>query len=146
MKTWKKTLLGEIVGLNPQSTTETKPNELVTFVGMSDVSEDSAIKIKTDRPFSEVAKGYTHFQEGDVLVAKITPCFENGKGARAVGLTNQRGAGSTEFHVLRPSEIIDGRFLHLITRTHHFRQLGEVHMEGSAGQKRVPEDFLREYL
>ena len=97
------------------------------------------------RPFAEVKSGYTPFREGDILLAKITPCFENGKGAIAKGLSNGVGFGSTEFHVLRPREGTDLNFLFIHTRTPEFRRYGEANMIGSAGQKRVPASFVTDW-
>ena len=102
---------------------------------------DSSITCAVD----DVHNGYTLFFDGDVLVAKITPCFENGKGALVRGIPNGIGFGTTELHVLRPTPEIDGRFLYYVTASDNFRGLGEAAMYGAAGQKRVPEDFVREY-
>lgn len=116
-----------------------------TFLGMADVSEAGEIVGGSIVNVAEKGHGYTRFQTDDVLVAKITPCFENGKGAIATRLQNGIGLGSTEFHVLRASASVQPQFLHLITRTHRFRLSGESNMSGSAGQKRVPAEFLRSY-
>jgi type I restriction enzyme S subunit len=94
------------------------------------------------RAYSEVSKGYTPFRNGDVLVAKITPCFENGKIAQA-HLPHPNGFGSTEFHVIRPKEsLLDGRYLHHLLRQADIRVEGERRMTGSGGQRRVPATFL----
>ena len=78
------------------------------------------------------------------MVAKITPCFENGKGALAKGLRSGIGFGTTELHVLRPQEV-DARFLFYLTISDRFRKLGEASMYGAGGQKRVSEEFVEEY-
>jgi type I restriction enzyme S subunit len=96
------------------------------------------------RPWAEVRKGYTPFQEGDVLFAKITPCMENGKYALAKGLQGGRAAGSTEFHVLRPGPRIDAKFLLYFLFTPALRQVAKARMKGTAGQLRVPEGVLAE--
>ena len=97
---------------------------------------------KEQRPYSEVCKGYTPFQNGDLLVAKITPCFENGKIAQAV-LNHHYGFGSTEFHVVRAKPArSDARYLLHFLRQDSIRRDGERKMTGSAGQRRVPEHFL----
>ena len=106
--------IADVADVNPRLAADRKPapNDLVSFVPMSAVSELSvSIEEPVDRPYSEVAKGYTAFQCGDVIVAKITPCFENGKMAFADNLPHQLGFGSTEFHVLRPKEQLCGRYL-----------------------------------
>ena len=144
MKNLKMLHLKEVAQINPRCRPLTDHLN-VSFVAMSDVSVDGKLHLLSTRPFGAVATGYTQFEEGDVLVAKITPCFENGKGALARNLENQRGAGSTEFHVLRPTHRIDGDYLDLICRSSHFRRTGESCMEGSAGQKRIPVGFVRNY-
>jgi len=90
-------------------------------------------------------KGYTYFQKGDVLLAKITPCFENGKAAVVRGLPHDTGFGSTEFHVLRPSDKVDVKYLFYQIWNPAFRFVGEKNMTGTAGQKRVPTDFLKRH-
>ena len=115
----------------------------VSFVPMEAVREYGGIRLGQTRPIEEVAAGYTYFRDGDVAVAKITPCFENVKGAVVKGLKNGIGFGTTELHVLRPSFSIDQHFLFYLTISYAFRKLGESEMYGSAGQKRVPEDFIK---
>ncbi len=96
------------------------------------------------KTWANCKKGYTHFQDGDVLLAKITPCFENGKSALATGLPNGIGAGSTEYFVLR-SQQLEPRFLHAFVKTKQFKDDCIVRMSGSVGHKRVPKDYLMEY-
>ncbi|WP_168204655.1 restriction endonuclease subunit S [Tardiphaga sp. vice304] len=96
-----------------------------------------------DRPFSEVSKGYTHFQTGDVIFAKITPCMENGKIAVARKLTGGLACGSTEFHVLRPLGDISPDFIWRFLRQKSFRADAEAAMTGAVGQRRVPLDYLK---
>lgn len=110
---------------------------------MADVDAESGTTSPgKDREYADVAKGYTPFRDGDLLVAKITPCFENGKIAQA-RLRHSIGAGSTEFHVIRPNEKqVDRRYLLRFLRQEQVRKEGERRMTGSAGQRRVPEAFL----
>jgi type I restriction enzyme S subunit len=117
----------------------------VSFVAMEDVSENGQLLNKNDARRGDLGNGYTQFTEGDILVAKITPCFENGKGALALGLTNGIGFGTTEFHVIRPHDPADADYLHQLTLTRSFRIAGERHMTGSAGQRRVPSAFLEDF-
>lgn len=119
---------------------------LVSFIPMSDVSESGKWTVRQSRPLKAVATGFAAFQEGDVLVAKITPCLENGKGAHAVGLENGIGLGSTEFHVLRTRPGNEPRFVFHVTQWRRFRRAAEAHMVGSAGQKRVPRSFFSEFF
>lgn len=137
--------LGEIVDINPKPKSGIPDEQMVAFVPMSEVAEDGHLIKQSPRPYGEVKKGFTRFEEGDILVAKITPCFENGKGALLGELIGGVGAGSTEFHVIRVKAPNDPRFVYYLTRTHHFRKKGESNMTGSAGQRRVPTDFLRTY-
>ncbi len=96
------------------------------------------------RPWGDVKKGYTPFQEGDVLFAKITPCMENGKYAIARDLHQGRAAGSTEFHVFRPSAQLDAQYLLNFLFSHGVRQAARMNMRGAAGQLRVPASFFEE--
>ncbi len=110
---------------------------------MAAVSEETmSIAVRAERPFSEVSKGYTPFKRGDVLVAKITPCFENGKMALAENLPHELGFGTTEFHVFRPSDRVTGPYLFHLLRIPHIRNAGAMKMRGAAGQRRVPAEFL----
>ncbi len=137
--------LSDICEINPKAQT-LADDVMVSFVAMTDVSEDGGINTSIVRPFYEVKKGFTFFIEGDVLLAKITPCMENGKGALATGLSNGFGLGSTEFHVLRPySDRVLGKWLYYFTIWPSFRRDAEQNMTGSAGQKRVPKSFLEKY-
>jgi type I restriction enzyme S subunit len=93
----------------------------------------------------EIGDGYTPFVNGDVVLAKITPCFENGKGALAEGLKNGVAFGTTELHVIQPGEEIDRRFLFYLSISELFRKLGEGAMYGAGGQKRVPDMFIKDF-
>jgi len=117
----------------------------VSFLPMEAIGEQGELDLSSIRDSDQVNTGYTLFFEGDVVVAKITPCFENGKGALIKGLTNGVGFGTTELHVLSPGPELYARFLYYVTASHSFRKLGEAGMTGAAGQKRVPEDFVRDY-
>lgn len=116
----------------------------VSFLPMAAVDTDGRYEFQT-RPLADVSTGYTMFAEGDVLLAKITPCFENGKATFLKSVPTQVGFGSTEFHVVRPGPEIDGRYLYRLLTTDVFRREGARNMTGSAGQKRVPADFLKRY-
>lgn len=117
----------------------------VTFLPMEAIGEQGEIDMSTVRAVEEVNSGYTQLFDGDVVVAKITPCFENGKGALVSGMLGGVGFGTTELHVLTPGPELDGRFLYFITASPPFRRLGEASMTGAAGQKRVSEDFVRDF-
>lgn len=136
--------LGEIADINPAAPSVAN-NVSVSFIAMEDVSEEGRLIRHTDRSRSSIGNGYTGFVDNDVLVAKITPCFENGKGAFATNLTNNVGFGSTEFHVIRARRGVLPRLIFHQTRTESFRRRGVGMMSGSAGQKRVPAAFLEDY-
>ncbi|HVA66117.1 MAG TPA: restriction endonuclease subunit S [Elusimicrobiota bacterium] len=120
-------------------------NTVASFVPMEALGEYGGVHLEETKTLCEVSGGYTYFREGDVLLAKITPCFENGKGSIAEGLENGLGFGTTELHVLRPGPTIDRRFLFYLTTSHPFRHIGTGYMYGAGGQKRVPDDFVRNF-
>ncbi|PJZ89070.1 restriction endonuclease subunit S [Leptospira levettii] len=144
---WEVKRLKYICKINPsKSEINNIPKKLkVTFLPMEMVSENGLLNIEKEKVLEEVYQGFTYFKNSDVLVAKITPCFENGKGAVCKDLTNGIGFGSTEFHVLRPTKNSHESFIFYITRLYHFRNFGESEMRGSAGQKRVTPEFLQNY-
>jgi type I restriction enzyme S subunit len=118
----------------------------VSFVPMDAIGEDGSLSLDKEKPISEVETGYTYFRNGDVTVAKITPCYENGKGALMQGLLNGIGFGTTELIVVRPnSGQVTGTYLHYLFISPDFRGLGESHMYGAGGQKRIPDDFVRNF-
>ncbi|HHJ13588.1 MAG TPA: restriction endonuclease subunit S [Gammaproteobacteria bacterium] len=117
----------------------------VSFVPMEAIGEQGELDVTQTKPKEEVSNGYTLFFDGDVLVAKITPCFENGKGAVARGLAGGIGFGTTELYVLDPSDKLDEQYLYYLTVSEPFRKFGEASMKGAAGQKRVPDEFIQDY-
>ncbi|PSI00272.1 restriction endonuclease subunit S, partial [Synechococcus lacustris] len=131
--------------LNPK-TTDLADTTLVGFVPMALLGKSylDAFAFQP-RPWAEVKRGYSHFRDGDVLLAKITPCFENGKAGLARGLPNGVGAGSTEYFVCRPqSGVIESRYLLAFLKTSDFANEGATRMTGSVGHKRVPKEYLSE--
>jgi type I restriction enzyme, S subunit len=145
---WKLVEIKDISFVNPRpDRIKIKDDLKVSFVPMSAVSANSGfIDVTQERPFSDVKKGYTSFLEGDVLFAKITPCMENGKIAVVPKLYNDYGFGSTEFHVLRPKQGIDARFLYYFISSENFRRNAAHHMTGAVGQKRVPADYIKKSI
>lgn len=144
---WHCMRLDKISDINPKPIKCESDDIQVSFIGMADVSESAKLVNSVDVPYGEVKKGFTSFCDDDVLVAKITPCFENGKGALVSKLMNGIGFGSTEFHVIRAKQGIGcPEFIHQITTTHNFRVKGEMNMTGTAGQKRVGKGFVESYL
>ena len=142
---WKVRRLKYVAALNPRASEVRKlaPETDVSFVPMESVGEYGGLDLSLTKELSDVADGYTYFSNGDVVVAKITPCFENGKGSLASELANGIAFGTTELHVMRCSPELDKRFAFYLTLTDAFRKLGEAEMYGAGGQKRVPESFIK---
>lgn len=141
---WEQVQLIEAAEINPGLPKRLVPgsSDPVTFLPMAAVGEDGSIDTSETRPYGDVAKGYTAFCKGDVLLAKITPCMENGKATLVNGSSTKVGCGSTEFHVLRAREGFYPRYLFHLIWNEPFRRLAARNMTGSAGQKRVPKSFL----
>lgn len=144
-KGWKRVALGDVCEVNPRADA-LKGVDQISFVAMADTSESGHLMTQTIVPYSKKAvAGYTRFRRGDILCAKITPCFENGKGALTDNLEMPQGIGSTEFHVIRTGDRVLPEIAHAVVQSTKFRRRGELWMTGSAGQKRVPADFIAEY-
>lgn len=142
---WIRTRIRNVSTLSPgYSAGPPAKGEPCTVVPMEAVSEFGSIDTLDQQPYSEVQPSLTLFEQGDVLFAKITPCMENGKGALVSQLPTRYAFGSTEFHVLRPSSKIDGRFLYYVSFNPIFRAYAAENMTGAAGQKRVSSRFLKD--
>ena len=122
-----------------------KPEDEVSFVPMEAVGVHGGLNLGQTRVLADIAGGYTEFQDGDVVVARITPCFENGKASLAQGLINGAAYGTTELHVLRAATGLERRFLFYLTISDSFRKLGESQMYGAGGQRRVPPEFNKNF-
>lgn len=121
-------------------------NFIISFVGMAQISNDNQFDTSILKKYEDVKKGFSSFKDGDILFAKITPCMENGKGVLIENLYNGIGFGSTEFHVLRPNiKVVDKKYLYWFTMYKKFRLNCEKNMTGSAGQKRVPKNYIENY-
>lgn len=145
-KGWARRRLRFDARFNPVKSALSIPDETeVSFVPMEAVGEFGGLQLDQTRQLGEVYTGYTYFADGDLCIAKITPCFENRKGALAKGLMNGIGFGTTELHIVRPAETIDARFLFYISVASDFREIGASEMLGAGGQKRVPEVFLKDW-
>ncbi len=144
---WRWVKLGEVCRINPRRPRlRLSADQPVTFVPMRAVDEKTGtITSAEERPFEQVRSGYTYFQDGDVLFARITPCMENGKSAVARGLLNGFGFGTTEFHVLRPDKDVLAEWVWLFVRRSEFRREAKAAMQGAVGHQRVPAHFLEEH-
>jgi len=144
-KGWASAQLAEISEINPKFDGQgIHEDTVVSFLPMRYVEEITGrIDLSQTKRLFEVKKGYTSFVEGDLLFAKITPCMENGKIAIAQGLRNGIGFGSTEFHVIRLYELLSQKFFFFFLVQEGIRKDAQRNMTGSAGQLRVPANFIR---
>lgn len=145
---WKKVKLGDVCEINPKKSqvAEIDKSTLVSFVPMECVSEkDMLFTPKENRKIGEVYSGYTYFTDNDVLLAKVTPCFENGKSGLARNLTNSIGFGSSEFFVLRANETILPEIIYYTIVNNKFIENGKDKMSGTGGLKRVVKDYVENY-
>ena len=144
---WMRRRLRFDACVNPKkSSLNMQGDELVSFVPMDAVGEYGGLRLDNERELDDVYNGYTHFADGDICVAKITPCFENGKGALAEGLTNGVGFGTTELHIVRAGPNIDRHFLFYLSIADDFRKLGASEMYGAGGQKRIGESLIKNWM
>ncbi len=131
--------------LNPGATRPLLDTEVVSFLPMDAIGDDGELELEHFRSVVDVSSGYTYFEDGDVAMAKITPCYENGKGAVMRGLRGGVGFGTTELIVMRPQDDVVPRWLYYLTMCDVFRVPGEAMMLGAGGQKRVPDLFVKDY-
>ena len=137
---WHWSQLAEIGVLSPRN--EAPDAYEASFVPMPLIAAEYGVANQHEvRPWGEIKKGYTHFAEGDVGLAKITPCFENGKSAVFRNLMGGIGSGTTELHIVRPL-FVNQDYILLFLKSPHFIETGIPKMTGTAGQKRVPTDYF----
>lgn len=147
-KGWRTVALGDVCEINPSRPADLSraDDEPTSFVPMDAVDAISGtISKPLLRQFGGIKKGYTCFAEGDVLFAKITPCMQNGKHAIARGLTDGIGFGTTEFHVLRPTDSVLAEWIHFFVRQPEFLLKATEHFTGAVGQQRLPPGYLQDY-
>ena len=146
---WQSKILSDICQIKPpksEARDKVSDRSLVSFLPMEDLGIDKkyARAVQT-RPLSAVGGSYTYFANGDVLLAKITPCFENGKLGIAEGLSNGIGFGSSEYVVLRPHKMVSKEWLYYYLSREDFRNEGAARMSGAVGHKRVAKEFIEGY-
>ena len=144
---WETVRLGDICELNPRKSEVKDFDGNVSFVPMAVVSEtDMYFSVQEQRPLKEVYTGYTYFRDDDVLLAKVTPCFENGKSGLAKNLENGIGFGSSEFFVLRanPDRVLP-EYIYYIINSNRFICEGTPQMTGTGGLRRLTKDFVLNY-
>lgn len=117
----------------------------VSFLPMEAIGEDGSFNLEQTRSVAAARNGYSYFENGDIAFAKVTPCFENGKGAMFHSLIGDVGFGTTELTVLRPRSNTDARFLNYVIKSERFRSFGAGAMTGAGGLKRVPDEFTRNF-
>ena len=143
---WEVRKLKTVCKINPSKEKEIILDKEVVFLPMEKVGENRVIDQSIFNITRNLISGFTYFERGDVIFAKITPCFENGKGALLDNLKSEYGFGSTEFHVLRSfNNIFTKEYLNYIVTSDGFMKIGETFMQGSAGQKRVTTEFVKEF-
>jgi type I restriction enzyme M protein len=140
--------IGELCVVNPQKSElrTMDPNTEVSFVPMATLNE-WRIDFEPDetRRLNEVSNSYTYFANGDVLLAKVTPCFENGKAGVAKRLQNGIAFGSSEFYVIRPGERVLSQWIYRCIMHDAFRSRAIPQMTGTGGLRRVPRAFLEQF-
>ncbi|RRS06756.1 type I restriction endonuclease subunit S [Pseudoalteromonas sp. J010] len=143
---WVICKISEIATVNPKKI-EAESDVTSGFVPMSHAPTDYAGRLQFDeKPWGEIKKSYTNFQNGDVIFAKVTPCFENGKAAVVEDLPNGIGAGSSEFYVLRAdAPYVSEKLIYALIKTHGFATEGAQNMIGAVGLRRVPRKFVEDY-
>jgi type I restriction enzyme S subunit len=147
---WEEKRLIDVFEIKPpknEAKQKLKESDLVSFLPMEDLNIlANDIKVTRERQLKDVIGSYTYFADNDVLLAKITPCFENGKIGIARGLKNGIGFGSSEYIVFRSNGEVLPEFLYYFLSRNRFREEGKVRMTGAVGHKRVSKDFIEEYL
>ena len=148
-KGWPTKTLGEACQIKPpksEARDKVSASSLVSFVPMEDMGIDvKFVQATQTKPLSAVVGSYTYFADGDVLLAKITPCFENGKLGIADGLKNGIGFGSSEYFVFRPDATVSKEWLYYFLSRETFRVEGAARMTGAVGHKRVSKEFIEDY-
>jgi restriction endonuclease S subunit len=142
---WEMVELGEVCEINPKKSElkDLDRSTMVSFVPMADLNENEiSFNPKEEKPLSDVITGYTYFADNDVLFAKVTPCFENGKAGIAKGLKNKIGFGSSEFFVLRATEKVLPIWLYQNIKSFIFSVEGKTQMSGTSGLQRIPREFV----
>ena len=140
--------IGDVCTVNPRKSllADLDPNTRISFVPMADINENCiAFQPNEEKRLSEVSASYTYFEDNDVLLAKVTPCFENGKAGIARGLLNGIGFGSSEFYVLRSSAQVLPEWIYFCVMHPFFRDAAIAQMTGTGGLQRVPRDYVENF-
>lgn len=147
---WKEMKISEVAEVNPSLPNKQQLSREISvqFIPMKLVEEIiNKVNLTETRRLSDVLIGsYTPFINQDILFAKVTPCMENGKIAIVDNLKNSIGFGSSEFHVLRCSEKVLNKYLHRFLIQDKFRMKAHKAMTGAVGLRRVPKQFLENFI
>ncbi|MED0666060.1 restriction endonuclease subunit S [Bacillus badius] len=143
---WTWVRIGDIATINPRNAIDDDLE--VGFVPMKLIEDGYSGKHMSEpRKWKDVKRGFTHFQENDIAIAKITPCFENKKSTIMKDLPNRHGAGTTELHIVRPfHEYVLADYLMCLFKSNTFIEKGVQSYTGTAGQQRVGKDFIENYV
>lgn len=135
----------DICTLNPATQSSFKDDDVVSFYPMESIGDDGTIDHSQTRPYTDVKTGYTVFKNNDVVVAKVTPCFENYKGAHMTNIASGVGFGTTELFVLRANKKVTPEYLYWLTQAQDFNNYLTGGMRGTGGLKRVVPEELKNY-
>ena len=143
---WMWVRISDCIQVNPSVNFNDESE--VSFIPMTNIEAGykSAINLSEVKLWKDVKKNFSKFQNEDVIVAKITPCFQNRKSAIVTNLVNGYGAGTTELNILRTGELIDNLFILYFVKTHYFINYGINHFSGTVGQQRFGGDSLKQTL
>lgn len=143
---WKWKKLSDIGSFNPNISLSDEKE--ATFLPMSAISAgyENKVDLSQKRLWKNIKSGYSKFANGDIILAKITPCFQNLKSAICQNLTNGVGAGSTEFHVIRPNSLVNNEYLLIFLKSPYFIKYGVKNFTGTAGQQRIGTVNLKKCL
>lgn len=143
---WVWCRLGSLLELNPKNISEDDDEAGFVPMALLDAGYGSNHFFET-RKWGKIKKGFTHFADGDLVLAKITPCFQNRKSAIISNLPNGIGAGTTELHVLRDlTGLLDMKFFLFVCKSTYFIDNGLEAFTGTAGQQRIGSDFVSNFL
>ena len=146
---WKRALINDVFIINPSKKTIRDildDNDNVSFVPMEDLGIlKKDLNLKKEKKLKEVISNYTYFADGDLLLAKITPCFENGKMGIANNLKNGVGFGSSEYIVFRSKGQILAEYIFYFLSRQSFRDIGKRNMSGTVGHKRLEKEFVHNH-
>ncbi len=144
--TWEWCRVGSLLQVNPRNNISDDTD--AGFVPMALIKDGFKNEHSfEERKWKKIKSGFTHFANNDVIVAKITPCFQNRKSAVVSNLPNGIGAGTTELHVLRDiTSQLCMQYILLLFKTNEFIENGVKNFSGTAGQQRIGKDFISNYL